>query len=1043
MHFKSLLPLLLLLSICTAVSAVTFPTDWAYQSQLQTNPAQVVANQTNFPVLVTEAVLPAEMLDNDGTQDALANGGDIRFTTDAAGTTPIPFEIVSFTTGGTPAVEIWVRMPTVDAAVASSFYVWWGATASEPATNDPGFGSDLVWNTYEAVWHLQETPTGAVGDFQDSTANNWDSINTGNQPVQVAGPIGNAAQFDGNEQITINNAGGNPNLDTPNSFTLQGWVSGTNMSGFRTWLSKSDSWNRFNQRWMFYNVSFGASDSGIGRNGSEAQWTGAANPNYNPTPAWYTITVDSTSNLARLIHNGTDYGTRAFTQGNDATAAFNIGMAPGENWSGVIDEVRISQFVRPTSWVQTEYNNMNNPAGFFAVPGPIIILNGRYWVSDGASGAFDNDWHNAANWSSTSGGAGGAGVPGTSHLAIFDTNSPAISVNASAAIDINALQISNFAGNIDASAQSISIQSSYSQSSGTVDISNATLNIAGNLGVSGGTFTSTDSTTNAGGSNAQSFDLNGASLHHLNLNGSGGVIFNSGAIIGGHCHVSAGPLSSNASLTFQGNLVCDNSVSLSAATMHFAGTSILSGSVEPDFSTLDVNSGALLTVNRSVNLSTASVNGTLINNGLLYFSVPSIDFNSVSVTSYGNQDNDGTFAVEDGGRTLFVNNNTWKKINFNYTITPTTVLSFDFRSGVQGEIHAIGFDDDNNITQNQQFQLYGTQNWGDQTYRNYPGGDVWVHYEIPVGTFYTGAQSFITFLNDHDGGAGNAEGRFRDLQITEGTPPTLSVTVSASGTLGGNGIIEGDVSVADGGTLSPGATGVDVDTLTVNRDSSTSLSLSPSSDLRFDLDAPGTGDLVQLTGTANDLVLDGVLNITDAGALNSGTYTLFTYTGTLTDNGLTIGTLPLGVYATVDTTTAGQVNLIVTVATIELVWDDNGGTENRPWNLGVMISGSTSAPSNWVVRNGPSGNVPIDVYISTSDSANWTNSAATGNNQFVINVDINNDLTFDADLTVQRLVSDELPPGSAHAFNLNFVAPTGSSTVNVQNITITILASVD
>ena len=44
-------------------------------------------------------------------------------------------------------------------------------------------------------------------------------------------------------------------------------------------------------------------------------------------------------------------------------------------------------------------------------------------------------------------------------------------------------------------------------------------------------------------------------------------------------------------------------------------------------------------------------------------------------------------------------------------------------------------------------------------------------------------------------------------------------------------------------------------------------------------------------------------------------FRLFNYTGTLTDNGLTIGTLPMfsGWTAGIDTLTPGQVNLVVVV----------------------------------------------------------------------------------------------------------------------------------
>jgi len=41
------------------------------------------------------------------------------------------------------------------------------------------------------------------------------------------------------------------------------------------------------------------------------------------------------------------------------------------------------------------------------------------------TGNRDKNWHNPKNWSTRSGGKGGAGVPGKADTAIFDDNSPA------------------------------------------------------------------------------------------------------------------------------------------------------------------------------------------------------------------------------------------------------------------------------------------------------------------------------------------------------------------------------------------------------------------------------------------------------------------------------------------------------------------------------------------------------------------------------------------------------------------------------------------
>jgi hypothetical protein len=67
------------------------------------------------------------------------------------------------------------------------------------------------------------------------------------------------------------------------------------------------------------------------------------------------------------------------------------------------------------------------------------------------------------------------------------------------------------------------------------------------------------------------------------------------------------------------------------------------------------------------------------------------------------------------------------------------------------------------------------------------------------------------------------------------------------------------------------------------------------------------------TVVLGNLTLGGTLNISDAGGFTNGIYTLFTYGGTLTYNGVAIGTRPGGSFDySIDTNTVGQVKLSVT-----------------------------------------------------------------------------------------------------------------------------------
>jgi autotransporter-associated beta strand protein len=133
------------------------------------------------------------------------------------------------------------------------------------------------------------------------------------------------------------------------------------------------------------------------------------------------------------------------------------------------------------------------------------------------------------------------------------------------------------------------------------------------------------------------------------------------------------------------------------------------------------------------------------------------------------------------------------------------------------------------------------------------------------------------------------------------------VSVQAGATLAGAGSIAGSVSFV-GGILSPGNS---AGTIALGSSSFDALSL-----LNFELASPGVGGSNDLVNVAGNLILDGTLNVSSPGPLLPGSYRLFNYSGSLTDNGLALGTLPElspGLIYTIDTSVPSQVNLTVAV----------------------------------------------------------------------------------------------------------------------------------
>lgn len=147
---------------------------------------------------------------------------------------------------------------------------------------------------------------------------------------------------------------------------------------------------------------------------------------------------------------------------------------------------------------------------------------------------------------------------------------------------------------------------------------------------------------------------------------------------------------------------------------------------------------------------------------------PPIDFTAYNFQSYGSNQDFGQASLQEEDEIVRLTNNAWKYIDFPYTLTANSVLSFDFRSDVQGEFVAIGMDDDNGWSADKAFKLYGTQNVNNdiEDFEGYVA-NAYQHYEIPIGQYYSGAMDRIFLIMDHDAAPGNGDAFFRNVLVYE------------------------------------------------------------------------------------------------------------------------------------------------------------------------------------------------------------------------------------------------------------------------------------
>jgi len=144
-----------------------------------------------------------------------------------------------------------------------------------------------------------------------------------------------------------------------------------------------------------------------------------------------------------------------------------------------------------------------------------------------------------------------------------------------------------------------------------------------------------------------------------------------------------------------------------------------------------------------------------------------LDLQNVRLQSYGGpQDSPGGMFVSADGADIEITGNRWKAIDFSYSVTPNTVLEFDFRSDRQGEVHAIGLDTDLNVSVEHAIQFYGTQQTSLRQFETYIGSGS-QHYRISIGEFFTGDFQYVVLINDDDLRGSDAHALFSNIRLHE------------------------------------------------------------------------------------------------------------------------------------------------------------------------------------------------------------------------------------------------------------------------------------
>jgi hypothetical protein len=356
---------------------------------------------TKYPVLVRFTA--AEMFT--GGAASMANGADLRFTK-ADGTTDLPFQIDSWTTGAGGSGAVWVLLDSVPANkdTAYTFRVYWGKAGSTTLSNPSATFAPANGN--QAVFHLGK----AAGNDTDA-ARGYAGVVTGTS--STTGLIGNALTFNTStsgaadeeaaaDYLTFSPGATDPLSTLAGPITMEAWVfssitnNGNTSTGTKQILSHGTG--TAEAAWM----TRSASNPNTYAAGGATAITGPEVPFGEATDWAYIVAVYNGTNWTLYRQRNSDpWGVptitggsttpKTVTAGTGPTASANpwfigawssTGTAAGNKsrpWKGQIDEVRVSNVARDSNYIRLNFETQK------AAGSPITFGTGVVGIRPSAS----------------------------------------------------------------------------------------------------------------------------------------------------------------------------------------------------------------------------------------------------------------------------------------------------------------------------------------------------------------------------------------------------------------------------------------------------------------------------------------------------------------------------------------------------------------------------------------------------------------------------------------------------------------------------------
>ena len=357
--------------------------EFAYRKAITVQSGQVSSGpHTNFPMLVKVTDEDLATVANDGKvenasatepYDLIFRALDSTTCGGSTSTCTLSHEIEKYNPS-TGELIAWVKVPSINNGTV--IYVYYGnscITSSIQNVND-------VWsNSYQGVWHMKEDPTGSPPQMTDSTSTDahgtaYGSLTSGDH---VDGQIGYALDFDASESDYLGIGDVMNSVSLP--VTIEAWVFHRGTTTQSPLFASDNSATYYGFYFDIRSTDLIYVHYGDGGGNQTADRRSKISSSTVTRNAWRHVAavIEGATTMTIYINGSGAGGSYSGTGGSmvHSSDPGRIGKWRDSSplyFNGTIDELRVTSTNRSAGWIQTSFNNQNDPgdigtAGFYSV----------------------------------------------------------------------------------------------------------------------------------------------------------------------------------------------------------------------------------------------------------------------------------------------------------------------------------------------------------------------------------------------------------------------------------------------------------------------------------------------------------------------------------------------------------------------------------------------------------------------------------------------------------------------------------------------------